>query len=468
MTKPLPGPTGLPLVGSFVPYTQDLIRFLMDCYHRYGRTVRFDFLNLHGAIMAGAEANRYILVDNMENFLVSPLIEKARARWIVGRGLLFIDEPAHKQHRRLILPSMHRQRLEKYQQIMRETAETILNRWKPGQAMDLTDEMDDIALIVEGHALFNVDFSQDARELSHAVAVLVETVNDMFHVSMAQVPFDIPLLGGKGGTLRQAMKNAHTLIENMIVEHERTGQDMGDVVSMLLAARDEDGGRLTAQDVRDHLLTLYVAGHETVANALSWACYLLAQHPAVASKLLSELENVLGGKPPTLADLDRLPYLEMVAKESLRIYPPATNLFRTARDGFVWDGYDIPAGSVIMYTPYVSHRIPEHFPDPERFWPERFDPAVATPPPSFAYVPFGGGPRSCIGAPFAMLEIKTVLAMICQRFRLDLVAGQDVSTKVTTTLQPKYGVQVRPFPQDGDTKLSPARVRGNLVSRSIT
>jgi cytochrome P450 len=215
--------------------------------------------------------------------------------------------------------------------------------------------------------------------------------------------------------------------------------------------------------VRDHLLTLFVAGHETVANGLSWACYLLAQHPHVTARLLGELDRELGNRPPTMADLDRLVYLEQVVKETLRLYPPATSLFRVARAAFEWHGYELPAGATIMYTPFISHRIAEHFPEPEAFLPERFDPNSANVPPSYAYIPFGGGPRSCVGAPFAMLELKTVLAMILQRFRLDLVPGQQVITTVRTTLQPKHGIRMRPEVQDKHAERSPASVFGNVV-----
>jgi cytochrome P450 len=459
---PLPGPAGLPGLGSLRPYLQDQPRFLISSYRRYGPAIRFDFLGLHGAILCGAAANRYILVDAAENFLVAPIIDRARARWIVGRGLLFIDEPEHKRERRLILPAMHRTRLEGYQQVMRATAARVLDRWRPGQEIDIAAEMDDIALIVEGRTLFNVDFSAEARELGEAVTVVVETMNDVFRIAFAQLPFDVPGLG-YGGSLRRAIARVDTLVGAIIARHEQDGADAGDVVSMMLAARDADGSRLSARQVRDHLLTLFVAGHETVANALAWACYLLAQHPPITARLLTELTTVLAGRAPTLADLERLPYLEQVVKEVLRLYPPATSLFRTARDAFTWEGYRLPAGATIMYTPFVSHRIAAHFPDPEVFRPERFDPALNTPPPAYAYIPFGGGPRSCVGAPFALLELQTVLAMIVQRWRLDLVPQQQVVATVRTTLQPQYGVRMRPYPQDAHPERSPAAVYGNVV-----
>ena len=463
MAAKLPrGPRTLPVVGSLVPYLRDQPGFLRESYRRYGPVIGFQFLNLKGAILVGAEANRHILVDAVNDFLVSPIIDNANARWIVGYGLLFIDNPPHDPQRRLIMPAMHHARLEAYQRVMRDTTQQVLDRWTPGQEIDLADEMDDLALLVAGRTLFNMDFSGEARDLSDSVAVVVQTMNDVFRIAFAQLPFDVPGLG-YGGSLRRAIARANTIVDDMIADHERSGVDTGDVVSMLIAARDEDNARLTPQQVRDHLLTLFVAGHETVANGLCWACYLLAQHPSVTAKLLAEIERELRGEPPTLADLNRLPYLDQVVKESLRLYPPATSLFRTSRVSFTWQGYEFPAGATIMYTPFLSHRVAEHFPEPEAFRPERFDPTVSVVPPSYAYIPFGGGPRSCVGAPFATLELKTVLAMILQRYRLDLVPHQKVVAAVTTTLQPKYGLRVRPMPQDGHPERSTAMVFGNVV-----
>ena len=457
-----PGPGGLPLLGSVIPWLQDQPRYLLETYRRYGDVVRFQFLGFRGAILHGAAANRYILIDAVDNFQVGPVIEKARARWIVGRGILFIDEPEHRQQRGLILPSMHRRRIEGYQRVMREVTTQILNRWQPGVAIDIASEMDDLALIIEGRTLFNMDFSGTEHALSDAVMIVTQTMNDAFRIAFAQLPFDVPGIG-YGRSVRRAISSIRTLLEEVIARHEREQCDSGDIVSMLVAARDEDGNRLSVSQIMDHLLTLFVAGHETLANALTWACYLLAQHPSVTTKLLNELETHLGGQPPTPDDLNRLPYLEQVAREVLRFYPPAASLSRIAREPFEWKGYTFHAGDIIMYSPYVSHHMPEHFADPEVFRPERFDPVSGEKPVPGAYVPFGAGPRTCIGAPFAMMELKTVLAILVQRFRLDLIPNQRVEAIVRTTLQPKYGLRMQPHPQDGHTERSPACVLGNVV-----
>ena len=442
-----PGPKGLPLVGSIFPWMRDQPQFLLETYQRYGEVVRFQFLGFRGAILHGAEANRYILIDAVDNFLVGPVIDRARARWIVGKGILFIDEPEHLQQRRLILPSMHRKRIEVYQRVMREVTTQILDRWQPGVEINVASEMDDLALIIEGRTLFSMDFSGTEHALSDAVAVVTRTMNDAFRIAFAQLPFDVPGIG-YGHSVRKAISRIKAILEEIIARHKREESDTGDIVSMLVAARDEDGNRLSANQIMDHLLTLFVAGHETLANALTWACYLLAQQPQVTSKLLSELDEQLGGQPPSPADLERLPYLEQVVKEVLRIYPPAASLSRIVREPFDWKGYTFQAGDIVMYSPYVSHRMPEQFSDPEVFRPERFDPVSGEKHPPGAFIPFGAGPRTCLGAPFAMMELKTVLAMILQRFRLALVPNQRVEATVRTTLQPRYGLLMRPHLRD--------------------
>src|SRR5690242_1219928 len=368
-----PGPKGLPLLGSVFPWLRDQPRFLLETYRRYGEVVRFQFLGFRGAILHGAEANRYLLIDAVDNFQVGPVIDRARARWIVGQGILFIDEPEHRQQRRLILPSMHRQRIEGYQQVMREVTTQILDRWRPGEVIDVASELDDLALLIEGRTLFSLDLGGTERALSEAVTVVTQTMNDALRIAFAQFPFDIPGIGS-GRSVRRAIARIRATLEEIIARHEREEDDAGDIVSMLVAARDEEGHRLSASQIMDHLLTLFVAGHETLANALTWACYLLAQHPHVTSKLLGELEAQLAGQPPTPGDLERLPYLEQVVKEVLRLYPPAASLARIAREPFEWKGYPFRAGDIVLYSPYVSHRMPDQFSEPEVFRPERFDP----------------------------------------------------------------------------------------------
>jgi cytochrome P450 len=457
-----PEPPGWPGLGHLVPALRDPLGFMLRSYRRYGDVLGFHLPGMRGAVLLGAAANRFILVDGSDKFTVAALIERLRARWLVGDSLLFIDDPAHQQQRKLMLPAFHRQRLVRYQQVMCEATAEMLARWRPGDTLDIAQAMHDLALVIMGRTLFNRELSDGARALSQAVAVEMETLNNPLRVMLDRWPVDLPGVS-RGATLQRALRQVRATLDAIITEHEQAGADTGDVVSMLIAARDEAGNRLTRQEIRDQLSTLFVAGHETSANGLAWAFYLLAQHPEVTGKLLAELDSQLHGEPPTAADLERMPYLEQVAKEALRLYPPLAVFNRTARETFEWHGYTIEAGTVVQYVPFVSHHMPEQFPEPETFRPERFDPASGTPPGSYAYIPFGGGGRSCIGAPFAMMEIKTVLAMVLQRYRLDLLAGQTVQAVLRATLQPQHGIQMRVQPQDGHGERSPAAVRGNVV-----
>jgi cytochrome P450 len=461
--KALPGPPGAPYFGPVRTYLRDPLAFMLNNYRLYGEVIRIELVGIRGAALHGAAANRYVLVDAADNFLIAPLIDRLRARWIVGQGLLFIDDPAHRRQRRLIMPAFSRKRIEEYQQVMRETAGQVLDGWTPGEEIDVSAEMHRLALTVAGRTLFSMDLAGAARELGSAVNAVVQAISNPLNIGFAQLSFDVPPLG-IGGTLRRSLARIDRVMCEVIERHEREGLDAGDAVSMLVAARDETGEGLTTSQIRDQLLTLFVAGHETSANALSWTFYLLAQHPHVTRKVLSELETELKGEPPTAADLERLPYLEQVAKEGLRLYPPAPSANRIAREDFEWKGYTIPAGALISYSPFVSHRMPDQFREPEVFRPERFDPVAGDPIPPYAYIPFGAGPRSCVGAPFAMMEIKTVLAMALQRFRLDLIGGQRIEATVRTTLQPKYGIRMVPWEQDGHVERSPARVTGNFLA----
>src|SRR3989440_11343048 len=330
-----PGPTGLPLLGSVFPWMRDQPRFLLETYRRYGEVVRFQFVGFRGAILHGAEANRYILIEAVDNFQVGPVIDRARARWIVGQGILFIDEPAHRQQRRLILPSMHRKRIEAYPQVMREATTQLLDRWQLGMVIDVASEMDDLALIIEGRTLFSLDLSGTEHALSDAVTVVTQTMNDAFRIAFAQFPFDIPGIG-YGRSVRRAIALIRATLQEIVARHEREGSDAGDIVSMLVAARDEEGYRLSTRQIMDHLLTLFVAGHETLANALTWACYLLAQHPHVTSRLLSELNQQLGGQPPPPLTWNACPFSGQASKEAYPLIPRPPTPQPFGRNPFEW------------------------------------------------------------------------------------------------------------------------------------
>jgi cytochrome P450 len=241
-----PGPPGLPFLGVVHSLWLNSLDFSLGNYLKYGDVVRIDLMGLTGAVLHGAEANKYILVDGVDNLLIAPLIDRVHARWIVGNGLLFIDDPKHKRERRLIMPAFHRKRIEDYQTVMREATTQVLDRWRPGVTLDIAHEMHRLALIIAGRTLFSMDLANSASELGPAVATVVEAVSNPFNIGLAQVPFD--MLGvGKGRTLRRSLARIDSILSKIIEGHKREHDDAGDVVSMLVAAQDEDGGHLTTE-----------------------------------------------------------------------------------------------------------------------------------------------------------------------------------------------------------------------------
>jgi cytochrome P450 len=231
-------------------------------------------------------------------------------------------------------------------------------------------------------------------------------------------------------------------VYSIIAQHRANKVDSGDLLSMLISARDEDGGRMSDQQLRDEVLTFLIAGHETTALTLTWTWHLLAQHPEVERKLHQELDRVLGGRVPEFADLPALTYTERVIKESMRLYPPAWSLARTVISDFELRGYRIPAGANVVMSQWIMHRHPSYFPEPEKFDPDRWSPEKAQKLPRFAYFPFGGGPRQCIGSSFAMMEATLLLATIAQRFRFRSVPDHPVVAIPSFTLRPKYGMRM--------------------------
>jgi cytochrome P450 len=243
--------------------------------------------------------------------------------------------------------------------------------------------------------------------------------------------------------VRHAVRDLDEIVYGIIAHHRAANRDSGDLLSMLMQARDEDGSQMSDKQLRDEVLTFLLAGHETTALALTWTCYLLSQHPEIESKLHEELDCVLAGRAPEFADLQKLPYTERVIKESMRLYPPAWSLARTVISDFELRGYKIPAGANVVMSQWIMHRHPSYFPEPEKFDPDRWLADRAQKLPRFAYFPFGGGPRQCIGAAFAMMEATLLLATIAQSFRLRTLPGHPVATSPSFTLRPKYGLRMK-------------------------
>jgi cytochrome P450 len=432
-----PGPSARQfLIMAMLPGSTPISRY-ERIQKQYGNTFGFQLRGRRFAMFIGADANQYILGSNAAKFAQGAVF---RLGDLLGNGLLTSDGAFHDRQRRLVMPAFHRGRIEAYQAMMVEDTVRLLDTLHTGQTLDFSAAMHDLTLTIAGRTLFSVDLIYEARDLGRAITDSVNTLR-VRPFSPRNIRRDIPGLPYHRALRSGAYLDA--LVYRLIAERREAGTDTGDVLSMLLAARDEDGTAMDDRQLRDEVMTLLTAGHETTANALGWTFMLLAQHPDVRTRLLREVRTVLGDRPPTPADLGRLPYLECVIKESMRLYPPAWAGIRVAREEIELRGYRFPAGTAVGFTQYFTHRMPEYYTDPERFLPERFDPDRGESPPPYAYIPFGMGPRSCIGSGFALMELKTVIPVILQRFRPDLVSGQRIQLEPIVTLRPRKGIRMR-------------------------
>jgi cytochrome P450 len=314
-----------------------------------------------------------------------------------------------------------------------------------GAALNLDEEMTQLTLEITGETLFGVDLRTQIAWLAETAEVLRETFIREF-LAVVPLPDWLPLPSKR--RMRRAIRNLDTFITGIIRDRRASGEDKGDLLSMLVHAQDaDDGARMTARQVRDEVMTIFMAGHETTAVALSWTWYLLAQHPDVDARLADELRDVLGGRAPSVADLPRLPYTGMVVTESMRLYPPAYAIGRQAARATEIAGQSIAPGDIFVAPTWVVHRDHRWFEEPETFRPERWAGDFAQRLPRYAYFPFGGGPRQCIGNGFAMMETVLLLATIAQRFRLAMVPGQTVTPTPYVTLRPEPGIRMRLEPR---------------------
>ncbi|HUQ19476.1 MAG TPA: cytochrome P450 [Gemmatimonadaceae bacterium] len=382
---------------------------------------------------------RDVLITNQKNFHKSRGLE--RAKRLLGNGLLTSEGEFHLRQRRLAQPAFHRQRIAAYGSTMVEFAQRARARWKNGSTLDMHTEMMRLTLDIVAKTLFDADVDAEAAEIGHAMTTAFESFN------YAMIPFTeyldhIPIPPVR--RFNNARDRLDKTIYRMIAERRASGDDRGDLLSMLLLAQDTEGDGTGMNDLqlRDEALTIFLAGHETTANALTWTWYLLSQNPEVERRFHAEVDS-LNGAPPTMEDLARLPYTRMVLAESMRLYPPAWAIGRRALDSFKAREFTIPAGAVVLMSQYVMHRDTRYFPDPDRFDPERWTPEAQATRTKFSYFPFGGGARVCIGEQFAWMEGILLLATIAQQWRMKLIADQIIDVQPLITLRPRYGMKMK-------------------------
>jgi cytochrome P450 len=347
----------------------------------------------------------------------------------------------HLRQRRLAQPAFHRQRIAGYAATMVEYAGRACDRWRAGETRDVGREMMRLTLAIAGKTLFDANVEGEADEIGKALTTTFELFNTLT-LPFRQLLEHLPLPAGK--RFLKARERLDATIYRIINERRASGEDRGDLLSMLIAARDEegDGSGMTDEQLRDEAMTIFLAGHETTANALTWTWYLLSQHPEIEARFHAEVDETLKGALPIAEDFPRLRYTEMVFAEVMRLYPPAWVIGRRALGDHQIDGYKIPARSILLISPYVTHHDARFYPDPFRFDPERWTPEARESRPKFSYFPFGGGPRVCIGESFAWMEGALVLATIARRFRMRLAPGHPVEMRPLVTLRPKHGMRM--------------------------
>jgi len=423
-------------MGLF-PLGRDPLKYMTQLAERYGDIVYFRSGRERFFLLNHPDHIKDLLVTSARKFAKGRALE--RSRLLLGQGLLTSEGDFHLRQRRLMQPVFHRQRIAGYAEAMVAFAARLRERWSDGQVIDIHQQMTALTLAIAGKTLFDADVEGDTREVVEAISEAFS----LFHLTL--MPFSELLEKIPFSPIRKLHRSRQRLdriIYRIIESRRRSGEDRGDLLSMLLRAQDEESGvqgapaRMTNEQLRDECLTLFLAGHETTANALTWAWYLLTQNPQVEAALHAEIDSALADRLPTFDDLDRLTYTEQIVAETLRLYPPAWIVGRRALEGHEFGPYKIPPRSLVAASQWITHHDARYFPDPYKFDPERWTPAARAARHKFCYFPFAAGPRQCIGEGFAWAEAMLVLTTVAQRWRLELVPNQKIEVKPVITLRP--------------------------------
>ena len=436
-----PGPRGLPVVGILPQLRSDPLRVFLDAADRFGDVVHVNAGRYQGYLLSAPGDIKHVLQDNARNYHKSPLYERLKEN--LGEGLVTSEEGFWRRQRRLAQPAFHRQRLAGMVDAMVSEIDRTLEGWhgvaERGEVIDLVAAMMDLTQRIIVRTMFSADLGSTADVVKRTWPIVNERIGETLWATRLEHRLPTPA----NRRFNRAVRELDGVVYNLISARRRSGGDQPDLLSMLLSARDEDTGEhMTDRQLRDEVMTILLAGHETTALALSWTCFLLADRPDVDERLAHEAGQVIAGRPG-LGDTERLTYTRMVLQEALRLYPPAWAYSRVALADDEIAGYRLPARSLVYILPFVVHRRPHLWPEPARFDPERFSADEIAVRARFAYLPFGGGPRQCIGQQFAMVEASLALAMISQRYRVQLVPGQRITPTPLITLRPEPGIRAR-------------------------
>lgn len=442
--KAPPGPRGYPFLLLLVlpKARQAFLQFLLDAACQYGDVVSLR-LGFHRAyLVTHPDDIQHVLQDNHRNYRKSTRVERIKP--LFGEGLTTSEGALWRRQRRLLQPAFQHQRLAALAPVIIDATAAMLQRWQTvaelGQPLDVAREMLSLTQGIIIRTLFGTDLAGEADGVGQALTVAFEHLHHRVWAVLDLLEhFPTP----RNRRFRHALRTLDTFVYRMIHDRHHGGKDRTDLFSMLLNAWDHETGEgMTDAQLRDEVMTLLVAGHTTTATALAWTWFLLSKSPEVERQLQKELRTVLGGRSPTGQDLPALRYTRMVIEEALRLYPPTWVTARTPREDDEIGGYAIPAKSQVLLSPFVTHRHPAFWENPEGFEPERFSPERSAGRPPYAYFPFGGGPRVCVGKGFALTEMQLIIAMVAQIYRLRLVPGHPVEPQPTITLRPRGGILV--------------------------
>ena len=456
-----PGPKGLPLLGNMLQLRRDQLGFLLEVQRRYGRMATIHIGRTPVVLLFRPEHIRYVLTENPRNFtnrevagglvfgklLLFSLLARTFSNKVteglsqmVGDFLLTTDGSYHDRQRRLLQPAFSRRRVENYSGMIVQYTREAVERWQPGMEVDMASEMQALILRMIVKMMLNIDVLKEVPNVAEIIDGMISNPISVIE-GLLNLPLNLPFT--PFGKRMAAKDKCDAVIYDLIEQRLADNHDVGDILSILLSAEDENGNKISRKEVRDALVSLIAAGHETTTNTLIWTMYLLSEHPVVFEKVQAELRTVLGGRDPELGDLPQLTYLDQVIKESMRLYPSGWVQGRCAVEDFELDGYRFPSGTLLMFNQWVLHRHPDLWEDADTFRPERWDPLQGQKALRWAYFPFGGGSRMCLGKSLAQLELFLVLPMILQHYFPRVLPRHAVKPLPLVTLRPKNGMPVR-------------------------
>jgi cytochrome P450 len=426
-------------MGVMREFNRDTLGFITRL-RDYGDVVRSRFLYVHAYFLYNPADIETLLTTNAKSYRKAQSLRSPFFHRLVGNGLVTSEGDFWRRQRRLAQPAFQRQRISSYGDIMVEYAQRAIAKWQDGEQRDIAKDMTRLTLEIVVKTLFNSDVSNDADHIGQMLSQIVKPF-----ASQATLKWIADNRLPTPGHYRyfNAVREIDAIVFRIIAERRASGSDEGDLLSMLLQAQDEDGSQMDDAQLRDEVMTLFLAGHETTALALSWSWYLLATHPEAEKRFHAELDEVLRGRSPEVSDLPNLKYTDMIAKEALRLYPPAYAVGREAIEDTEIGGYSVPRKTQLFAFQWVTHRDPRFFERPDEFEPERWASESIQRLPKYAYFPFGGGPRQCIGNYFAMMEIVLLLATIGQRFKFSLLKEHPVEVLPVLSLRPKNGIKAK-------------------------